>query len=75
MTMTRNRPRVRATGRLWVFPSIHDYYERIEDGRMFQVKNIYRRDMQVRLEACVGREVHHPFLSMLETDYRKVVAP
>lgn len=63
--------RRRASGRMWTFPEIYSYFERVEDGKLFQVRQIFRRDMQVRLESADG-ERHHPFLSMLETDYRPV---
>jgi len=65
-------PRRRVSGRMWTFPEIFDRFERIEDGKYFTCRQVYRRDMQVKLVAADG-ETHHPFLSMLETDYRPVV--
>lgn len=57
--------------RVWEFPDVFTYYERIQDGKVFQVRQRYQRDMQVRLESADG-EVKHPFLSNLESDYRHV---
>lgn len=58
-------PRARALAP--VMPDVFTYWQRKSDGALFQVRNVYPRDLQIRLER--PGEVAFPFLNALHRDY------
>jgi hypothetical protein len=63
----------RAPAPRWTPPEWGSFMERREDGAIFTVTGIYRRDRQVRLESSRLQERHYVGAADLETDWRPAV--
>lgn len=59
--------------RSWTPPAFYTKFERREDGKMFQVRQLSNDlDQQVCLVSLTDSERHWPTMSMLASDYREM---